>query len=107
MSTEERTGDKGKEGTRMRHIIKASMEDVSTAAAAGGEQLDIHLQLIERIYSHLSVQIAVMSLYRAGADMCQLRNILDGIAVHIVLQDGAFRTGQRPLRVIDILSKNC
>ena len=36
-----------------------------------------------------------MGLYRAGADACQLGNILNGITVHIVLQDGAFRAGQR------------
>ena len=53
------------------------------AAAAAGEKLDIDLQLIEGIHPQLSVEVAVVGLDGAGADPGQLRDVLDGVAVHV------------------------
>ena len=63
--------------------------------AAACKQFDIYLQLVKGVHLQLAVEVTVVGLDRTGADTRQLRDILNGIAVHIILQDGTFRAGQR------------
>lgn len=66
------------------------------------ENIQICLQAVIGIHAQLAVNMAVMSLYSTHADKQQTGNILDRIALGIVAQDHALRTGQS-LRPVDQL----